>query len=202
MTRLWEIADSLGAVAQALDSTDPGPGAEAPDLNEMDLWEEWQRLDLAMEQKVEATALLARDHQLDADKCKAEIGRLTQKRATHERHLASLKDLLRLGLGLAGRKRMDCDRIKVRTQPCPPSTVVLAPEEVPAEYVRRITVTIPAGAACMSMAGLSEVLGALEANGAEVLREVDANKAKAAISGGVAVPGVVLRTAPDTVVIW
>ena len=106
-----------------------------------EILEELARLELSLEDKTDAYAVLIRESIAQQAAYTSEIDRLMAARKTAENAERSLKDQLYLGLSLAGVKRVDGPRFKCWLQRGPGSLeVTCLAEELPSEF-QRVTIT-------------------------------------------------------------
>lgn len=108
MTRLWEVADELAAIAQAI--TDQGGEIDEETEARLAKWEG------ELDTKVERIALYVRESELEAEKAKAEVQRLAAIQKAHERTASGLKGYLLRCLASAGLDSVDTHRARVRRQ--------------------------------------------------------------------------------------
>lgn len=133
--RLYDIPDAYREIEAAIIEAE---GEITPEQEEA-----LDRLDDEFERKVEYLALLSREAKAEAKAVAQEEIRLRQRRKAAENRERRIKSYLHVCLDMAGRDRVEGERVKVRIQANsrPRITWTKAPEEAP-EPFRRVTVDV------------------------------------------------------------
>ncbi|KPQ19662.1 MULTISPECIES: siphovirus Gp157 family protein [Halomonadaceae] len=131
MSNLYQLTNEFQQLA-AMDADDDAAFAEA-------LAETLQATGSQLEDKIEATVMVARQLDADAAACKDEARRLSERAARLERNAKACRERVQWAMQATGRDRVKRPLFTLSIQRNPPSVAISDETAVPDEFKREVT---------------------------------------------------------------